>query len=131
MADETSKDSEGHVLEKTGNFIEKSFFATLGAGMIIYEAASDVAKDLIERGKMAPEQGKEFLDGLTSRVDEQKKEVQKRMGDSTKATAASLGLATLEDIERINFTLEQISNRLALLEAKETTKHTHPPTTEI
>lgn len=125
----TTKNDE-NMADKTAKLIEKSVYTALGAIAITYDATADMIKDLIERGKVAPDEGKRFIEDLSKRINKEKENIKKRAGDGLQGSAENMGIATKKDIEKLNNSIEQLTNRIALLEAKEVSKHTHP-TTEI
>ena len=100
------------------SILEKGFYTTLGAGLLVFEAAQNMVKDLVDRGKIAPEEGRKYLDELSKRVEEERDDLRRRFVDGVQSQAKSLDLPTREDFERMNLALEELEKRVAMLEAK-------------
>lgn len=99
--------------------LERGFYTTLGAGLLVYEAAEQLVDDLVRRGRMGPEEGKSFLEGFTTRVEQEKEELKKRVRDEVRDIVHDLDLPTGEDMERLRQALADLENRLTVLEAQE------------
>lgn len=100
------------------NVIERGIYTTLGAGMLVFEAAQNMVKDMVDKGRIAPEEGRRYMDDLSEQVQAQRDELRKRFVDSVQRQAKSADLPTREDVERIMLELEELEKRIALLEAK-------------
>ncbi len=99
--------------------IEKSLYATLGAWLYIHEKADEVIKDLVNKGKLAPEEGKTFLDEISKRADDEKEQLKERFSSGFKSFFEETGLASKEDIKNLRDLLAQLENRISSLEKKE------------
>lgn len=98
------------------DLLEKGFFAGIGALMYVQEKASEVVGEMIEKGRMAPEEGKRFIEALDKRLQEDFPNVRKRVDESMKATLQDAGFVTKDEIHDINEALIEISARLKNIE---------------
>lgn len=96
--------------------VEKGVLTTLAAWLLIHEKADEMIKDMIERGKKAPEGSKKFLEELSWKVDEEKEGLKKRLGENVEKTLRESGCATGRDIEEIKLRLEELEGRISVLE---------------
>lgn len=103
------------------DLIEKGILTTLGFWLLVHEEADKVIRDMIERGKIAPEEGKHFLDELSKRVDEEKETMKGKFSSSVESTLSQAGLATKEDLSKLAVRLEKLEGRLDKLEGKKRT----------
>lgn len=102
-------------------FVEKGILTTLGFWLLIHEKADEIIRDLIEKGKIAPEEGKHFLEELSKRVDDEKESLKGKFSSSIQSMASEAGLATQKDLNQLTARLKEIEKRLANLEGKKTT----------
>lgn len=103
------------------NVFERGFYTSLGAGLLALETAQGLVKDLIDRGKMAPDEGRKYLDELADRVTSEKDDLRRRFMENVQEQAKNLDLPTNEDFARLTLELEELEKRVALLEAKTAT----------
>lgn len=84
--------------------IKKIFFAGVGSLAITYDKSKEIVNELIEKGKITVEQGRE--------LNEELKRVVKEEGQSEKDKIfEDLNLATKEDIQNILDRLDKIEAR--------------------
>jgi len=105
--------------------LERGFYTTLGAGLLVYEAAEQLVEDLVRRGRMGPEEGRSFLEGFTTRIEQEKEGLKRRIRAEVRDIVRDLDVPTGEEMENLRVVLAQIENRLTVLEAKERVEHTH------
>lgn len=103
------------------DMIEKGILTTLGFWLLVHEKADEIIKDMIEKGKIAPEEGKHFLDELSQRVDGEKEVLRKKFSSATTSTLSQAGLATKKDLDQLASRLKKIEARLDTLEGKRST----------
>lgn len=86
------------------DLIKKIFFAGVGSLSLTYEKATDIVNNMIERGKITVEQGKELNEEL-------KKTVQQEDDFKKENIIEELNLATKDDIKKILDRLNQIEEK--------------------
>ena len=92
--------------------LEKGFLASLGFWLLLHEKADEIIRDLIEKGKMAPEEGRKFLDELAKRAEEEKEAIKERMGDIAQTTFKDFGFVTREEYETLLKRIEELEKKL-------------------
>lgn len=98
--------------------LEKGLMTTLGAWLLVHEKASEIIDEMIEKGKMAPREGRTYLDELSRKVDKEKEEIKSRLSGGMKSTLGTAGLATKDDIEELKIRLDQLEGAISVLESK-------------
>lgn len=83
------------------DLLKKIFFAGVGSLAITYDKSKELVNELIEKGKITVDQGRELNEELKKFVDEEKDLEKDKLLDS-------LNLATKEDIESILERLDRI-----------------------
>ncbi len=105
-------------VNKLKDLLEKGLLFTLGAWLYLHEKADEVIKDLIEKGKVAPEEGRKFLDEFSVRVEKEKEEIKETIADLLQASFKDFGFLTKKDIVELVNRLEKLENKVAHLEKK-------------
>lgn len=98
--------------------LEKGFYATLGAGMLALETAKAMVDELVDRGKLAPDEGRKLLDDLYNRFGEEREAAKLRFLEEIQTAAENMELPTREDVERLSLAVDELTKRVSLLEAK-------------
>jgi polyhydroxyalkanoate synthesis regulator phasin len=99
--------------------IRKSLLAGLGVGVITKEKAQQVAQELVEEGKLAADDAKQFVDRLLEGANEQREEIQAGIRDAVRKALDSTDVARAEDLQIIKQQLAGLELRLAALENRE------------
>ncbi|HHV39709.1 MAG TPA: hypothetical protein GXX70_09545 [Tepidimicrobium sp.] len=91
------------------DLLKKVFFAGVGTMALTYEKANDLVKDLVEKGKITVEQGKQLNEEL-KRVACDKSNAQNitETESNIKNYLDSLNLATKADIENLSKRIDEL-----------------------
>lgn len=106
------------------SLLEKGIYTTLGMFLFMQEKAGEAINDLIDRGRLAPEEGRRFMEDLNRRVERESKEIRTKIDEVIEDSLRDAGLITKADINQIKFSLSEIEDRLTLLEGKQASKTT-------
>lgn len=101
------------------DLVEKGIYTTLGAWLLIHEKADEIMKEMVAKGKDAPEGSRRIIDEMSQRVDEEKDEIKDWLSDAMTSAFADTGVATKDQIEALSARLDEIEGRLAVVEGKE------------
>lgn len=96
------------------DLLKKVFFAGVGTMALTYEKANELVKDLVEKGKITVEQGKQLNEEL-KRVVKDKDSNAQNIADTEmniKAYLDSLNLATKDDIDNINKRIDELEKNI-------------------
>lgn len=99
--------------------IRKSLLAGLGAGVITKEKAQQVAQELVDEGKLAADDAKQFVDRLLEGANEQREEFQASIRDAVRKALDSTDVARTEDLQVVHQRLADLELRLAALESQQ------------
>lgn len=106
------------------DLLKKGFFLGLGAGAMIKEAFDRTASEFSKRGESSAEgtsrAAREFMDELKRQFDA----VSAKGAKEFERQAADVGLATKQDIERLELRIASLERKLAGLKA-EGAHHAH------
>lgn len=101
------------------DLVEKGFYTWLGAWLLFHEKADEIMREMVAKGKEAPEESRRTMDDVSRRVDEEKEELKSWFADSVASALRDTGVATRDEIDALNARLDDIEGRLAVVEAKE------------
>ncbi|HSH36874.1 phasin family protein [Schnuerera sp.] len=96
------------------DLFKKVFFAGIGTMALTYEKANELVKDLVEKGKITVEQGKQLNEELKRVVKDNNQNTQ-NMNDiemNIKTYLDNLNLATKEDIDNINRRIDELEKNI-------------------
>ncbi|MCK4777608.1 MAG: hypothetical protein KAS39_04465 [Actinomycetia bacterium] len=102
------------------DLLEKGIAATLGFWLLLHEKADDIIKEMIEQGKIAPEEGRKFIEELSIRVEKEKEGLKEKVTDFSHTRIRELGFVSRSDFEKL-------ADRVNVLEKKKKTAKKKSP----
>jgi len=97
---------------------EKGLMTSLGAFLFLQEKAGEAVRDMIERGRLAPEEGRRFLEDLTNRLEDDAREIRVKVKSEAEEKMRSAGVATETDLKDLKGRLAKIESRLEDIAAR-------------
>jgi len=92
--------------------------AGLGLAWLTQEKAEAFVQELVRQGEMSREEGRELLEELIRRAEMEKDELQRRIDAEVRRIIKSAGVASREDVRRLEERIEGLEARLERLEAR-------------
>lgn len=86
--------------------------AGIGLAWLTKEKAEAFVQELVRQGEMSREEGRELLEELLRRAEMEKDELQRRIDAEVRRMMKSAGVATREDVRRLEERLERLEARL-------------------
>lgn len=82
----------------------------LGAGIAFMtkEKIEELRKDLVERGKMTKEEGREFVDDLAKKSEQAKADMEKKVQELVADRLAKMKVATTDDLADLRKQIEEL-----------------------
>jgi polyhydroxyalkanoate synthesis regulator phasin len=93
------------------DLLEKGIAATLGFWLLLHEKADDIIKEMIEQGKIAPEEGRKFLDELSVRVEKEKNSLKGKMKSYSQIRISELGFVTKSEFEKLSARVDSLEKK--------------------
>ncbi|NLV71590.1 MAG: hypothetical protein GXY46_03160 [Actinobacteria bacterium] len=112
----TGSESGGITGQAIKDLIERTFLAGLGAAALTKDRLQDLVDDLVRRGQLNTEEGREVVDRLMTRSREEARTVLKKADSSLQGAYRDMGLSTKRELEDLDFRLRQLELRVQLLE---------------
>ncbi len=90
------------------DFFEKGFFATIGVLSLTREKTQEFVDDLVKRGELNKDEGKQLVDRLIAKGQEERENLRKVVRQEVNTAFTELNLPTREDIQTLNDKLNQL-----------------------
>jgi polyhydroxyalkanoate synthesis regulator phasin len=100
-------------------FIKDIFYLGAGAAFVTKEKIEELKKDLIEKGKMTQDEGKQFVDDLLKKSEKARKDLEKRIQDTVVEQMKKMNVATGDDIADLK---KQIRELRKMIEKEQKTE---------
>ena len=91
--------------------IHKAFLAGVGLAALTKEKVGNVIDDLVDKGKITEDQGREIVEELKKKVSTSKTELEDTVKKLVNEALQSLDVPTKEDIDKINQRLDNLESR--------------------
>ena len=98
------------------DLIERTFLAGMGAAAITKDRIQDLVQELVNKGQINADEGREVVDRLVARSREEARSVLKKADSSLHTAYRGLGLGSKQDLEELEMRVEQLEHRIRLLE---------------
>jgi polyhydroxyalkanoate synthesis regulator phasin len=116
---EVEQESLGSTGQSVRDLIERVFLLGVGAAALTKDRVQELVEELVRRGQLSGEEGREVADRLVARSREEARAAAKKADSSLQGAYREIGLVTRRDVEDIEFRLRQLEHRVLLLEAAE------------
>ncbi len=93
--------------------LEKGLLTSLGLWLLLHEKADEIIRDLVKKGKMAPEEGRRFLDELALRAEKEKEAIKEEFGSRSKAILREMGFVIRDDWEELLKRVDKLEKKAA------------------
>jgi len=116
---EVERESSSATSQGVRDLIERVFLLGVGAAALTKDRVQELVEDLVRRGQLSGDEGREVADRLFARSREEAKAAAKKADSSLQGAYREIGLVTRREVEDIEFRLRQLEHRVQLLEAAE------------
>ena len=99
------------------DLIERAFLIGMGAAALTKDRVQSIVDELMRRGQLSGEEGKDMVEKLVARSREEVRTALQRADSSMQGTYRNLGLVTKRELEDVDFRVRQLEHRIQLLEA--------------
>lgn len=84
------------------------FYIGAGAAFLTKEKLEELKKELIEKGKMTQEEGKQFVDDLMKKSEDIRNEMEKKVQDAVTEQLKKMNVASHDDVEKLRAEIETL-----------------------
>ena len=93
-------------------FIRRGILLGLGALSLTHEKAKAFVDEMVKRGEVTREEGGRLVDEILDKVKEQEKAITEKISVEIRKAIDSLGVASKEDVARLEKRIEDLSKKL-------------------
>lgn len=97
------------------DLLKNVFYLGAGFAFMTKEKVEELKKDLIDKGKMTQDEGKQFVDDLIKKSEKAKADAEKKVRDLVDEQLSRMKVATSDDIADLR---KQIDDLRAMVEEK-------------
>jgi polyhydroxyalkanoate synthesis regulator phasin len=97
------------------DLLKNVFYLGAGLAFMTKEKIEELKKDLIDKGKMTQDEGKQFVDDLVKKSEKAKSDVDKKVRELVDDQLAKMKVATSDDLTELR---KQIDELRAMVEEK-------------
>ncbi|HUT44585.1 MAG: hypothetical protein WBG61_00465 [Desulfobacterales bacterium] len=102
------------------NIIKKSMLTGIGLALIAKDEVEDLAKELVNKGKMSENEGTKFLEDLQNRYDETQKKLEEKVQRAVKDFMKKADVVTGDELKGLKKEIRDLKK--AISEAGDTSK---------
>lgn len=99
--------------------LKQLLYAGIGLAAITKEKAEELVAELVKKGEMSTDEGKDLLNSLRSRIQEESDRLKERINEQVERTINSMNLARKSDIDEVLDRLEKLEKRLDEIQSQE------------
>lgn len=102
------------------NIIKKSMLTGIGLALIAKDEVEDLAKELVNKGKMSENEGTRFLEDLQKRYDETQKKLEEKVQRAVKDFMKKADVVTRDELKGLKKEIRDLKK--AISEAGDSSK---------
>ncbi len=102
------------------NIIKKSMLTGIGLALIAKDEVEDLAKELVNKGKMSENEGTKFLEDLQRRYDETQKKLEEKVQQAVKDFMKKADVVTGDELKGLKKEIRDLKK--AISEAGDTSE---------
>jgi polyhydroxyalkanoate synthesis regulator phasin len=95
--------------------LKNVFYLGAGLAFMTKEKIEELKKDLIDKGKMTQDEGRQFVDDLVKKSEKAKEDVEKKVRELVDSRLEKMKVATTDDLAELR---KQIEELRAMIEEK-------------
>lgn len=92
--------------------VKKALLTGVGVAALSKEKIEDLAKDIVEKGKMTEQEGKKLVEQLLSSSEDARQDLQKQIEDKVQAVLDKMDLAKKSDLDALKLEIEGLRKKL-------------------
>lgn len=90
------------------NLIKKSMLTGIGLALIAKDEVEELAKELVNKGKMSENEGSKFLEDLQKRYDETQKQLEEKVQKVVKEFMKKADVVTREELKGLKKEIREL-----------------------
>jgi polyhydroxyalkanoate synthesis regulator phasin len=101
------------------DMVKKTLLAGIGLALKTWDEVEDLAKELVEKGKMSENDGKKFLNDLQKRYEETQKKLEARVEKTVKEFLKKADVVTSDELKAVKKEVRELKKIISSVKEKE------------
>lgn len=97
------------------DLIKKALLTGIGVAALTKDKVEDLAKELIDKGKMTEQEGEKLIQEMLNRAEESRETMKTQTEEMVQKTIAKMQLARIEDIDALKGEIEKLRKEITSL----------------
>lgn len=98
--------------------LKQMLYAGIGLAAITKEKAEEVVAELVKKGEMSKEEGKDMLNTFMNRMQEESEKLKQKIDEQVENTISSMNLVRKSELDKILQKLTELEKRLDEIDSK-------------
>ena len=94
------------------DLIKKTLLAGVGLALKTWDEVDDLAKELVEKGKMTEKEGSKFVQELQNRYDETQKKLEERVEKTVKDFLKKANVVTTDELKAVKKEVRELKRMI-------------------
>ena len=95
------------------DLIKKTLMAGVGLALKTWDEVEDLAKELVEKGKMTEKEGSKFLKELQNRYDDTQKKLEERVEKTVKDFLKKANVVTSDELKAVKKEVRELKKMIS------------------
>lgn len=92
--------------------LKQMLYAGIGLAAVTKEKAEEVVADLIKKGEMSKEEGKDVLNTLINRMQDESEKLKQKINEQVENTITSMNLVRKSELDEVSQRLTELEQKL-------------------
>jgi len=88
------------------------FYAGIGLATLTKEKAEEIIAELVKKGELSKDDGKDALNNLMNRIQEEREKLKQKVQEQVENAVSSMNIVRKSDIEEIKQRLEMLEEKV-------------------
>jgi polyhydroxyalkanoate synthesis regulator phasin len=94
------------------------FYMGAGAAFLTKEKVEDFRKELVEKGKMTQEEGKQFVDEMVKKSEDVKGQIEEKVQDAVTEQLQKMNVASRDDLDELRAKIEELKSMIEKMQSE-------------
>jgi polyhydroxyalkanoate synthesis regulator phasin len=100
------------------DLIKKTLLAGVGLALKTWDEVEDLAKELVDKGKMSEKDGNKFIKDLQNRYEETQKKLEARVEKTVKEFLKKANVVTSDELKAVKKEVRELKNMISSAKEK-------------
>lgn len=92
--------------------LKELFYAGIGLASLTKEKAEEIVADLVKKGELSKDEGRETLNNLINRMQEERERLKLKVQEQVESIISSMNLVRKSELDEIKKRLEELEKKL-------------------